>query len=76
MRNVMVNSGLGLGLDRSADDTPVGRGPPSGTILRTRSGAAQPLTTSRLRGASFSTIGPSSPQTTMSSMRAPNRPSR
>ena len=36
----------------------------------------QPETTSRSRVASLRMIGPSSPHTTMSSIRAPNRPSR
>jgi hypothetical protein len=42
----------------------------------TRAGEGQPRTTRRSRGASFRTSGPSGPQTTMSSIRTPNRPAR
>jgi hypothetical protein len=47
----------------SADDTPAGHPAPDP--------GGQPCTMSRSRGASLRTIGPSSPHTTMSSIRAP-----
>ena len=67
-RSVMLGSSVRPGFP--SDRRMIPRGVPAPR----RSGAAgrgQPLTTSRSRVASLSTIGPDSPQTTMSSIRAP-----
>ena len=48
----------------------------AGTTPCGRERLLYPVTTSRSRGASLRTIGPSSPHTMMSSIRAPYRPSR
>ena len=58
--------GGSLGRDPSTDDTAGAPAAPTGR--------RQPSTTYSSRGASLSTIGPSGPHTTMSSMRAPYSP--